>query len=146
MRPPTQGVPSSQTGVPKQEFYLFNPQRAQRQPFGQKELFSCNSHRPRTAPERSPTLKKYPCASGQARGSTRRWSSDCSPGSGAAAWPMTLEEPRRKLHQATVLFHYRTGPPQLAFCCADRRQSAPVQPHQEPTQKHSEMGVGIRGD
>jgi hypothetical protein len=110
-----------------------NPQGAHRLHFGQRKAFllqllqtlsrSFYSHLPPPKKRLSSLLLSRPPA----------WSRDRSPSLGAATWPTTLEEPGRKLHQATVLFHCTARPPQLALCCADRRQSAPGRPHQEST-------------
>lgn len=112
-----------------------------------KELLICNSYRPRTTLEGSPPSESTLPALVQARATTGCWSCDWSPSSGAGAWPTTLEEPGRTLHQATVLFHCTARPPHLAFCCADKRPSEPGRPIRNPPELTlRDAGRDVRGN
>lgn len=59
------------------------------------------------------------------------------PSSGAAAWPTTLEEPKRKLHRGTVLFHCTAQGTSAGFLLC--RQEAPPRIHPKSL---SAVGVG----
>lgn len=102
-----------------------------------KELFICKAHRPRTAKMLTSLLRSRRGAQPDTGAVT--W----PPSSGAAAWPTTLEEPGRKLHQATVLFHCTAQATSAGFLlCRQDAKCARLASSGTHPKSLSEMGGG----
>lgn len=130
----------SKTGVHKQEFYLFNPQWAQRQPFAQLQFPQTQN-----CTDRSPHPQKVPSVLRARRGAL--------PGAGAVsqlrssglAHDLGRTEEKASPSDSTFPLHGSATSAGFLLCRQEAKCASPAPSGTHP-KALSEMGVGTRSD